>query len=145
MKNLNDGITVYPKQPPLGMFENNFYNELNGLITGALLVVGLNTSAMVDAIMSRKVPCATILHEKSRKVQYDTIHFRQLYEAGILEKFASPRDLVEFAYDLLQGQPYDMKKIMEFAFRFGRPLSPEISASTQVVNIVEDIAEDRID
>lgn len=107
----------------------------------ASAVVGLNTSAMIEAaILGRSVH--TVLLPEFHHSQQGTIHFHYLLDAanGVLR---ATRSLEEHARDLaavLEGRDPDPGRSARFVRTFVRPCGPDIPATARFVEALEAVA-----
>lgn len=96
------GVFTWPKD---GAFQESqgaqadFYNA----IIDAEAVVGINTTAMIDAVILDK-PIIACMTQRYARTQGDAQHFRHLMEADVLESATNARDVEARLKDLVAGR-----------------------------------------
>ncbi|MGH7552275.1 MAG: hypothetical protein ACREMQ_04540, partial [Longimicrobiales bacterium] len=107
----------------------------------AAAVVGLNTSAMIEAAILGR-PVRTVLLPEFRDNQEGTVHFHYLLD-GPQALLHPTRSLDEHARDLadvLEGRYPDPDRSARFVRRFVRPGAPGVPATTRFVEALEALA-----
>lgn len=107
----------------------------------AAAVVGLNTSAMIEAAIVGR-PVHTVLLPEFRDSQEGTVHFHYLLD-GPNALLRSARSLDEHASqvaDTLDGRDADGGRSARFVRAFVRPGGQDVPATTRFVEIVEKVA-----
>ena len=103
-------------------------------------VVGLNTSAFIEAGIARR-PVLAILPPEFSASQGGTLHFRYLIEGGLL---TTSRSLGEHAAQLatmLEGPPAEvMARQQAFVRSFVRPRGLDVAATTVMADALEALA-----
>lgn len=141
-RNLADipDVAVWPKAGSLpedaettGLLYNTMYHSV--------AAVGLNTSAMIDAILVNK-PCFAMLSEQYSQTQTQAMHFQHLLSARVLGLVKEPGELAE-KLGLLMTQRIDPEKDFrqQFILDFVRPYGLETSAGKMVVNHIEAVCQ----
>lgn len=107
----------------------------------SVAAVGLNTSAMIDAILLNK-PCFAMLSEQYSQTQVQAMHFQHLLSARVLGLVKEPSELAE-KLGLLMTQELDPEKDyrQRFILDFVRPHGLETSAGKMVVNYIEAVCQ----
>jgi hypothetical protein len=107
----------------------------------ASAVVGLNTSAMIEAAIVGR-PVHTVLLPEFRDSQEGTLHFHYLLD-GPNSLLRSARSLDEHARDLanvVDGRDPDPDRSARFVRTFVRPAGMEVPATTRFVEALEALA-----
>jgi hypothetical protein len=103
-------------------------------------VVGLNTSAFIEAGISQR-PVMAILPEEFRANQEGTLHFRYLIEGGLLTTARSLEEHERQLAGILAGPPTSiMQRQQEFVRSFVRPRGLTVSATSVMVDAIESLA-----
>ncbi len=97
-------------------FWQDFYSSLKYSIG----TVGINTTGMIDAIVNNQ-PGATIMAERYRLTQMQSMHFCQLMKANVLEVSESVPACVEFIRERLAGVDRKKAERSQFVHDFVRP------------------------
>jgi len=116
---IKDDFIVYPiggVLPESDSEQQNFYNALKHCIC----VVGINTSAMIDAIINGK-PCIAFMSDKYRLTQLESTHFKQMLDADVLEIARTPADIVNIVESLARGEDVRWQNRRDFVREFIRP------------------------
>jgi hypothetical protein len=105
-------------------------------------VVGVNTSAFVEAGIVGKPVHAIMLPEISRANQEGTIHFRYLLDVngGLLRTATSFDEHVESLAASLAGEGGGDPKAARFVEGFVRPFGPDVPATPRFVEALEEVA-----
>jgi hypothetical protein len=133
-----DGVVVFPGEgrPPVDEESKADYFDS---IYHSSAVVGLNTSAMIEAAIVGR-PVLTVLDPQYEQVQAGTLHFRYLLEVGG-GLLSVSRDLDEHTNQLagvLAGEPVPSTE--RFVREFVRPHGLEVPAAPLFVDEVERLA-----
>ena len=137
------GITNAVCWPPAGQLPTDQQSKTDYFdsLYHADAVVGLNTSAMIEAAILGR-PVHTVLLPEFRESQEETVHFHYLLD-GPDALLRSARSLDEHARDLAAvlecGDP-DRERGARFVRTFVRPCGLEVAATTVLVDALEDIA-----
>jgi hypothetical protein len=118
----DEGIQVWPKERKMmgsEEFWQDFYNSLK-YCTGT---VGINTTGMIDAVINDR-PGATIMSERYRLTQVQSMHFCQLLKANVLEVADTVPACVEILRDMLSGVDRKKAERNQFIHDFVRPHGP---------------------
>jgi hypothetical protein len=103
-------------------------------------VAGLNTSAFIEAGISRR-PVMAILPEEFRANQEGTLHFRYLVEGGLLTTARSLDEHERQLAAILAGPPTSvMQRQDEFIRSFVRPRGLNVSATSIMADAIESLA-----
>jgi hypothetical protein len=101
-------------------------------------VVGLNTSAMIEAAIVGR-PVHTVLLPEFRDSQEGTVHFHYLLSGpnALLRAARSFEDHERQLADVLDGQDTDPDRSARFVRHFVRPGAPDLSATARFVETIE--------
>jgi len=103
-------------------------------------VVGLNTSAFIEAGISQR-PVMAILPEEFRANQEGTLHFRYLVEGGLLTTARSLAEHERQLVAILAGPPASViQRQQDFVRSFVRPRGLTISATAAMSDAIESLA-----
>jgi hypothetical protein len=105
--------------------------EFFDTIFHADVVVGLNTSAMIEAVILGR-PVLTFVGHEQASSQTGNLHFRYLAESGCVSTASSLEEHVQQLAERL-GQPADGAAAARFVESFVRPLGRDVSASAALV------------
>lgn len=100
---------------------------LYNLIFHSIAVVGINTSAMVDAIVIGR-PCFSVKTDRYVDTHLESEHFNALLNSGALSFEDNVPKLVESLAGVLAGKQVRVEERARFITDFCRPFGPEISA-----------------
>jgi len=103
-------------------------------------VVGLNTSAFIEASVVGKPVHTVLLPEISETNQEGTLHFHYLLDGGLLRAARSFDEHVRLLADSLSGEGGGDPQSRRFAESFVRPFGPEAAATPRFVEAVEGVA-----
>jgi hypothetical protein len=118
----DEGIQVWPRgRTMMGTldFWQDFYNSLKYSIG----TVGINTTGMIDAVINDR-PSATIMSDRYRLTQMQSMHFCQLLRADVLEISHTVPACVEILRDMLAGIDRKKAERSQFIHDFVRPHGP---------------------
>jgi hypothetical protein len=103
-------------------------------------VVGLNTSAFIEAGISQR-PVMAIMPEEFRANQEGTLHFRYLTDGGLLTTSRSLEEHERQLAGILAGPPAAiMQRQQAFVRSFVRPRGLEVSATSVMADAIEALA-----
>jgi hypothetical protein len=103
-------------------------------------VVGLNTSAFIEAGISQR-PVMAILPDEFRANQEGTLHFRYLVEGGLLTTARSLEEHERQLAAILAGPPGSiMQRQQAFVRSFVRPRGLTVSATSVMADAIESLA-----
>jgi hypothetical protein len=107
----------------------------------ASAVVGLNTSAMIEAAILGR-PVLTVLLPEFRDSQEGTVHFHYLLHGpdALLRTTRSLDDHARELADALDARDADVARSGRFIRTFVRPEPASVSATTRFVDALEDLA-----
>jgi hypothetical protein len=107
----------------------------------ASAVVGLNTSAMIEAAILGR-PVHTVLLPEFRDSQEGTVHFHYLLDGpeALLRATRSLDDHARDLADVLDGHDRDPDRSARFVGTFVRPAGIDVPATTRVVEALETLA-----
>lgn len=135
-KILGKGIWLVPENPKLPdrpddsqLFYDTVYHALAA-------IDGVNTSAIIDAVIIGKPGIAIVTNEYS-KTQSQTEYFKNLISFGFLAKVSLGRDFLEEIKILLAGKDYRRELRKGFIAEYIRPRGLERSAGTVVMEEIE--------
>jgi hypothetical protein len=129
-----------PALPMTGADEALYFDSLHH----AEAVVGINTTAMVEAFVARR-PVLTITSAEFRETQEATLHFGNLRLAarGALQKSATLEEHLEQLRATLESPDRHREGIDGFLLTFVRPLGLERKASEVLIEGLEALAASR--
>jgi hypothetical protein len=131
------GTVVFPQvahAPTDDKSKADYYDS----IFHSAAVVGLNTSAMIEAAIVGR-PVLTVLDPEYKRIQQGTLHFRYLLEVGG-GLLSVSRRLDEHAEQLARavaGQDDGRARAEAFVAEFVRPLGPDVPATPVFVDELE--------
>ena len=107
----------------------------------ATAVVGLNTSAMIEAAIVGR-PVSTVLLPEFRDSQEGTVHFHYLLDGpnALLRATRSLQEHEHHIAEVLEGRHPDADRSARFVRHFVRPGAPDVSATTRFVETLEALA-----
>jgi hypothetical protein len=110
-------------------FNSIFYSQV---------VVGINTSAMIEAGILKK-PVFTILDSEFRKTQEGTLHFHYLVDGGLLHVAGNiPEHLIQMG-EVMKRPEITERKITSFIHDFIRPRGMDQSCTLAIADAAEHI------
>lgn len=131
-------VIVWPKHGELPESKESaqkFYN----LVQHSVAVMGVNTSAMVDAvIMGKKVYC--LLLDEYRKTQQDALHFKTLRDSGAFTIISDIPYIREALIRDLKNPASSHEFNADFIKRYIRPKGVKISAGEICARAIVKIA-----
>jgi len=129
------GIFILPKKGTLPNTESalQFFSDT---LNHSLATAGVNTSAMIDAIIVGR-PVIAVVTEKYQKTQSEAQHFRQLVDGDVLEMAKGAPEFVNVLSKLLDGHDARIEKRKSFVRDFVRPRGLNISAGEAVAMEIE--------
>lgn len=140
-QNTKENISLWPNSL-FSMNPSNTVNEFFHAIFYSIGVVGINTSAFIEAAIVDR-PCIAIASNQFELTQLGIPHFHHLLDADFLEL---PRNFEETAHviaDILKGKDQKMGKRLEFVNNFIRPNGLDISATKVMARAIENVARGR--
>lgn len=135
------GITVIPRGEPFhGKREGQsvFYNSLHHSIA----VIGINTSAMLDAVIMGK-PVIALYRDSYADIQVEMHHFKSLLEERVVDLVKTTGETQKAILDIMDGRDKRKDSRERFIRDYLRPRGLTVSAGESVANEVEDIVKDR--
>ncbi len=131
-------VVVWPKTgnlPEDAETTSVLYNTMRHSVAA----VGLNTSAMIDAILLDK-PCFAMLSEEYSQTQSQAMHFQHLLSARVLGLVKEPDELAEkLGLLLLQGIDPQEECRRRFIREFVRPHGLDVSAGEMAVRQIKEV------
>jgi hypothetical protein len=128
------GVVVWPSAVSLPELAGD-QRDFASAIAHATCAVGLNTSAMIDAVTLDK-PVLTSLVDRYADTQRSAEHFRHLADSGAIEVVSSFDELVERIARVVHGEDVSAPGRTRFVEQFLRPRGREISAARASVDEV---------
>lgn len=131
------GVTVIPRGDVLyGKLEGQriFYDTL----MHSSLVFGINTSAMLDAMLLGK-PVIALYKDQYTATQVEMYHFNSLLHMGAIEFAKTPDEIRKAILDIFEGRDVRKEKRERFIRDFIRPRGIKISANEVIADEIEDI------
>jgi len=134
------GVVVFPtdgKAPVDAAAKADFFDS----IVHSAAVVGLNTSAMIDASIAEK-PVLTVLDPEYERLQHGTLHFRHLLEAGggLLHVAEDLDEHVRQLGRAVRGEDDSAERARAFLQAFIRPYGLDVAATGIFADEVERLA-----
>ena len=130
-------VAVHPKSGGMPVLESNKADFFDALFH-ASLVVGINTSALIEAAILGK-RSFSVDDPRYRRTQEGTLHFHYLVDGGILKKAPDfETHLAQMAGELNAGAK-DKESLRTFIEQFIRPLGLEKPATAIVAETVAGI------
>ena len=132
------GITLVPKfgeTPDTNSALQLFYDSL----FYASASVGVNTSAMIDAIILGH-PVVAFLSPQYNETQSQTQHFQQLLGYDVVERAVTAQECVERIKDLDEGRDTRKEKRRQFVSDFIRPQGIKKAVAEIIVDEIEKMA-----
>ena len=112
--------------------------DLFDVLFHAKAVVGVNTSAMIEAAIMDK-PCITIMADEYAHSQAESGHFQHLLQADFLEVAGNFEEANAIIQQILNGTDQKAIQRRNFVQNFIRPRGMERSAGELVATLIEDI------
>ena len=132
-----ENVTIYPREGANPVDENSkddYYNS----IYYSKAVVGLNTSAMIEAGVLSK-PVFTIVSSDFKSTQEGTIHFHYLVEGGLVYISKSFEEHFKQLKEVLDGdEVYYRERIRNFIRNFVRPHGLDVECTPFFVKAIEE-------
>jgi len=124
-------VVVYPRNGKLPDDAQSQHN-LRMMIEQSAFVFGINTSAMIDAVILNK-PCLTLITNKYNNTQIETLHFRAMYSSMyVCRKF---KDLLKQIKELETDDKYKPRR-EQFVSENIRPLGGNTPAGWHAANAI---------
>jgi hypothetical protein len=101
---VSERVVVWPKDGVLATKKQDI-DDYRIMLTNALAVVGINTSAMVDAVVLG-VPTVAFLAEKYRRTQVEAIHFKYMMESHAVGLVEHTDELINLLRDIEQNRSW---------------------------------------
>jgi hypothetical protein len=112
----------------------DYYDQLSG----AACVVGLNTTAFLEAVAADR-PCLTIIADEFYGAQGKTGHFRHLLHADFLEVSSDATEVAERVARILDGADEKREGRRYFTSWFLRPGGVDVPATLAVTDVLLDM------
>jgi len=132
------GITVIPRGEPFHGKEEGqkiFYDTLYHSVA----VVGINTSAMLDAVIMGK-PVIALYRDSYVSIQVEMHHFKSLLEEQVVDLVKTPKETRNAIRNIIEGRDKRKEYRERFIKDYLRPRGLTVFAGESVANEVEDIA-----
>ncbi len=130
------GARVWPidcKHPTSGHGAELFFDSL----CHADAVVGLNTSAMIEAAILGK-PVLTIENHEASSTQCGNLHYRHLAESGFLHRASDFEEHTAQLIEVLENPSRSVQAAEHFIQSFVRPFGRDQSASQRLAGLLVD-------
>ena len=108
-------------------FDSIYYSDV---------VLGINTSAMIEATILNK-PVIAVMREEYKETQAKAVHFKHMMEYGAIRAAFSMRECVEMICKIFKSRDSYEKKRKEFVRDFLRPQGIEVSAGSAAADEIE--------
>lgn len=138
-KIIQKNIIAVPQFGVLPSSEDSLQLFYDSLFHSACAVVGVITSAIIDAMIAGK-PGAAILTDTYRVNQAEVKHFQHLVEADAVEWVRGPEDFPRVLRHLLDGNDDHRAEREAFIKRFIRPLGLAQSAGDAAAEEIEKVS-----
>ncbi|TSC96845.1 MAG: hypothetical protein Athens071426_318 [Parcubacteria group bacterium Athens0714_26] len=125
-------VIVLPKEGALPDEDSSlqlFYDTLYN----STVIIGVNTSGSIDAMIAGK-PCVALIVPEYQKSHSDTLHFRQLLDRNILYLIKNVDEFPSVFLDILNGKDIYKENRQRFIKDFVRPLGLDKIAGEAVAN-----------
>jgi hypothetical protein len=136
-----DGVCVFPKGGELPETREGF-TQMRASFHHAAAAVGINTSGMVDAVLSGLPTCSVRL-PRYADTQSDSVHFRHLESGDALYLSDNLTAFCETLIRLFAGEDPKAENRRAFARKFARPRGLERSAGDVIAESVLTLAKRR--
>ena len=113
------GILVWPRERGRPDTADEVH-EFRAMLHHAAVVVGVNTTGMVDAILCDR-PCLALAVKRYRSTQIDTMHFRRMLESNAFLVAHSVRNAAALVGRTLAGDDPTAAARRRFAVAYARP------------------------
>lgn len=136
------GVAVHPKRG--NQAETSYqWQEYYDQLAAASCVVGLNTSAFLEAVVADR-PCLTVASEEFYDQQGATGHFRHLLDGDFLEVSSHIDEVATRVARILDGADEKAESRRRFAESFLRPCGSETPSGSVVADAIEGVVAPRI-
>lgn len=133
----NQEITVIPKKSSLPS-NNEAFQLFLETMSYAEVFVGINTSSMLDGVILGK-PGIALMVDKYNKTQRESVYFKDLMKANILDHVQGSAECVNAIKRILDGQDNHRSDREAFIRKYIRPRGLEKSAGEFAVDEIEDL------
>jgi hypothetical protein len=114
-------------------------DDLFASILHAAATAGINTSAMIDAIVADR-PCISVLTEQYRETQDEAAHFQHLRDSHAIVMARGAAEACERLASIMGGDDVTAPGRAAFVAAFVRPRGIDVPAGTQQAREVLDLA-----
>jgi len=134
------GVVVFPREAHAPTDAGSKADYFDSIYHSAA-VVGLNTSAMIEAAIVGR-PVLTVLDPAYERVQQGTLHFRYLLEVGggLLRVSRSLEEHAGRLEAAVEGRDEGAARAAEFVAEFVRPRGLDVAATPVFVDEIERLA-----
>ncbi len=130
-----ENVTIYPPEGE-NVIDPETRATFYDTIYHSTAVVGLNTSAMIEAGILLK-PVFTILSSENRETQEGTLHFHHLVKGGLLYMSSSFEEHISQLCRVLDGDDSYRNRIEEFIRHFVRPYGMDVPGTPRLAEEIE--------
>lgn len=119
------------------------FADFRASISYSAAAVGVNTSAMIDAVAADK-PCIAVVTDRYRKTQVESQHFQHLMKANTLVLARDGEAVLNAVAELMAGVDRTKLERHTFANSFLRPSGTDVPAATVQADAIENLAAARL-
>jgi hypothetical protein len=113
------------------------FAEFEASLRHSVCAVGLNTTAMVDALLADRPVIAMMVKEYSETNAAQAAHFRYILDADVYERATTPGACAELVGRVLDGDDPKKDSRQRFAVDFVRPLGLDMSSGRAAASAIE--------
>jgi hypothetical protein len=111
-------------------------DQFRDVLHHAAVVVGVNTTGMLDAVLCDR-PCLALTVERYRRTQSDTAHFRRIQESKALLRAGSIRRTIALIKEILDGKDRTAAARRDFSATYARPRGVGAAAGEAAAMAIE--------
>jgi hypothetical protein len=104
------------------------FAEFDATLRNCICVAGLNTTGMVDALVSDRHVVALMVEEYANTNASKAVHFKYIIDAGVYEVAHTTEEAARIVGQILGGADEKREYRTKFTRDFVRPYGPEVSA-----------------
>ena len=104
------------------------FAEFDATLRNCICVAGLNTTGMVDALVSDRPVVAMMVEEYANTNASKAVHFKYIIDAGVYEVAHTTEEAARIVGRILGGADKKRESRTRFTRNFVRPYGPEVSA-----------------
>ena len=134
-------VTVWPKKGKMPKTDEAL-SDFHEMLFYSVAAVGINTSAMIDAIIAGK-PVVSVVEEKYTKTQMQAQHYRHLLSSNAMELSHSSDEFLNILARLMRGEDRTKDARKKFVENFVRPRGLDALAGNMAAFEIEKLVEIR--